>query len=45
MYQNLQNHETKRFCCKPRFRYSFICQGTLIRRQRRDHFGLLVKLY
>jgi len=27
-----------------RFRYSFICQGTSTRRQRRDLFGLRVKL-
>jgi len=27
-----------------RFKYSFICQGTSIRRQRRDLFGLRVKL-
>jgi len=26
------------------FRYSFICQGTSIRRQRSDLFGLRVKL-
>jgi len=27
-----------------RFRYSFICQGISTRRQRRDLFGLRVKL-
>jgi len=27
-----------------RFRYSFICQGNSTRRQRRDLFGLRVKL-
>jgi len=27
-----------------RYRHSFICQGTLTRRQRRDLFGLRVKL-
>jgi len=27
-----------------RFRYSFICQGTSTRRQRRNLFGLRVKL-
>jgi len=27
-----------------RFRYSFICQGTSTRRQRKDLFGLRVKL-
>jgi len=26
------------------YRYSFICQGTSTRRQRRDLFGLQVKL-
>jgi len=29
---------------KDRFSYSFICQGTSTRRQRRDFFGLRVKL-
>jgi len=27
-----------------RFRYSFVCQGTLTSRQQRDLFGLWVKL-
>jgi len=27
-----------------RFRYSFICQGTLTRRQQRNIFGLRIKL-
>jgi len=30
--------------CKGWFRYSFICQGTLTKRQQRDLFGLRVKL-
>jgi len=29
--------------CTYRFRYSFICQGTSNRRQRRNLFGLRVK--
>jgi len=31
-------------CLTFRFRYSFICQGTSTRRQRRDLLGLRVKL-
>jgi len=29
---------------KARFRYSFICHGSSTRRQRRDFFGLQIKL-